>query len=164
APLPGNPCSTTAAPCGSPPSSTASTRAAATADPLVWSICSTAPTRWSGSTSDWPSSGPSGSSRTSAHPTSPRRWTGTTSSQYRRLVRFTAQQYGLDKGGGNWGPTRLVYLQHGSDPVVWFNQRLAFERPEWLEADQRAPDVTEEMAWYPIVTMWQVLLDLPAAG
>ncbi|MFW2513726.1 alpha/beta hydrolase [Demequina sp. SO4-13] len=81
-----------------------------------------------------------------------------------RTVRFTAEQYGLDKGGQTWGPTRVVYLQHGSDPVTWFDSRLAVESPEWLEPDERAPDVTGAMAWYPLVTMWQVLLDLPAAG
>lgn len=80
-----------------------------------------------------------------------------------RTVRFTAEQYGLDEGG-TWGPTRLVYLQHGSDPVTWFDGTLAFTSPEWLEPGQRAPDVAETMAWYPIVTMWQVLLDMPAAG
>lgn len=81
-----------------------------------------------------------------------------------RTVRFTAEQYGLDQGTGTWGPTRVAYLQHGSDPVTWFNGRLAFDSPEWLEPENRAPDVTESMAWYPLVTMWQVLLDMPAAG
>ncbi|MFW7414144.1 alpha/beta hydrolase [Demequina sp. SO4-18] len=81
-----------------------------------------------------------------------------------RTVRFTGEQYGLDKGDATWGPTRVVYLQHGTDPVTWFHGRLAFESPEWLEPEQRAPDITGQMAWYPLVTMWQVLLDMPAAG
>lgn len=81
-----------------------------------------------------------------------------------RTVRFTSEQYGLDHGAGTWGPTRVVYLQHGSDAVTWFDGRLAFERPVWLEPGQRAPDVASTMAWYPLVTMWQVLLDMPAAG
>ena len=64
----------------------------------------------------------------------------------------------------NWGPTRLVYLQHSSDPVVFFNQNLAYEEPEWLLEGQRGPDIPKEMVWVPLVTMWQVALDLPAAG
>lgn len=81
-----------------------------------------------------------------------------------RTVRFTGEQYGLDRGGDTWGPKRIVYLQHGSDPVTFFDPNLAFEQPEWLSAGQSAPDVADRMEWYPIVTMWQVLLDMPAAG
>jgi uncharacterized membrane protein len=79
-------------------------------------------------------------------------------------IRFTAEQYGLDKGSAPWGPTRLVYLQHNSDPVVFFDQRLAFEEPDWLLEGQRGPDISPNMAWVPLVTMWQVALDLPGAG
>ncbi|WP_084102799.1 alpha/beta-hydrolase family protein [Demequina sp. NBRC 110051] len=81
-----------------------------------------------------------------------------------RTVRF-ADESGIAPGNtAVWGTTRLLYLQHGSDPVVWFNQHLAFEEPAWLRDGERAPDVSDEMAWYPLVTMWQVLLDMPAAG
>ena len=82
-----------------------------------------------------------------------------------RTVQFTSS--GSEIEGvvdGPWGPTRLVYLQHSSDPVVFFNQKLALEMPAWLEYGQRGPDIPEEMTWVPLVTMWQVALDLPAAG
>lgn len=82
-----------------------------------------------------------------------------------RTVRFTSQEYGLDVPDGPWGPTRIAYLQHGSDPVVFFNTDLAFTAPAWItDEDQRSPDVSTEMSWFPLVTMWQVLADLPAAG
>lgn len=82
-----------------------------------------------------------------------------------RTVQFTSSGSEIDEVvTTNWGPTRLVYLQHSSDPVVFFNQDLAFEEPEWLLDGQRGPDIPEEMTWVPIVTMWQVALDLPAAG
>jgi uncharacterized membrane protein len=81
-----------------------------------------------------------------------------------RTVRFTAEQNGLDRTTGPWGPTRLVYLQHASDPIVFFNQSLAFSSPEWLKDGERGPDVSPRMGWFPVVTMWQVLLDLPGAG
>ncbi len=38
-----------------------------------------------------------------------------------RTVRFTAKENGFAKTPGPWGPTRLVYLQHNSDPVVFFS-------------------------------------------
>jgi len=81
-----------------------------------------------------------------------------------RTVRFTAEQNGLERSDAAWGPTRIVYLQHASDPVVFFNQDLAFSPPEWLEDGQRGPDVSSQMGWFPLVTMVQVLLDLPGAG
>jgi uncharacterized membrane protein len=81
-----------------------------------------------------------------------------------RTVRFTSQEPGLEIPTAEWGPTKLVYLQHGSDPVVFFNQRLFLNPPDWLEDDQRSPDVSTEMVWVPLVTGWQVLADLPAAG
>ncbi|WP_061960551.1 alpha/beta hydrolase [Demequina flava] len=81
-----------------------------------------------------------------------------------RTVRLADEQGISESNGPLWGDTRVVYLQHGSDPVVFFNQHLAWESPDWLRPDERAPDVSSTMAWYPLVTMWQVLLDLPAAG
>ncbi|WP_297083850.1 alpha/beta-hydrolase family protein [uncultured Demequina sp.] len=80
-----------------------------------------------------------------------------------RTVRFMNQDGGLDRGNAAWGPTRVTYLQHGSDPVVFFHPDTALDEPEWLMGE-RAPDVVDSMVWYPIVTAWQLVLDLPAAG
>jgi uncharacterized membrane protein len=81
-----------------------------------------------------------------------------------RTVRFTAEEKGFGNTPGPWGPTRLVYLQHNSDPVVFFSPRLAYAVPDWLLDGQRGPDISEDMDWFPLVTMWQVALDLPGAG
>ena len=81
-----------------------------------------------------------------------------------RTVRFTDEQTDLEPVSGTWGPTRVAYLQHASDPVVFFSSDLAFDRPAWLADGQRGPDVSPTMGWVPLVTMWQVLLDLPGAG
>lgn len=81
-----------------------------------------------------------------------------------RTVHFTSEQGGWGQTTVQWGPTRLVYLQHGSDPVVFFSPSLAFTPPEWLQDGQRAPDVSPTMDWFPLVTLWQVALDLPGAG
>lgn len=82
-----------------------------------------------------------------------------------RTVQFTSSGSQIDAVvDSDWGPTRLVYLQHSSDPVVFFNQDLALEEPEWLLPGQRGPDIPEQMTWVPLVTFWQVALDLPAAG
>ena len=81
-----------------------------------------------------------------------------------RTVRFTALRNALGVPTAEWGPTKVAYLQHASDPVTFFTPRLAYSKPEWLKDGQRGPDVSDEMDWFPIVTMWQVLLDMPVAG
>ena len=78
-------------------------------------------------------------------------------------VRFMNEE-GFAAVTGEWGSTRVVYLQHGSDPVVFFSPSLGWEVPDWLSQSPRAPDVSTQMNWFPLVTMWQVALDLPGAG
>jgi uncharacterized membrane protein len=81
-----------------------------------------------------------------------------------RTVRFTSLEDRLDEPTAPWGETKLVYLQHASDPVTFFSTDLAFSSPDWLKDGERGPDVSDEMRWFPLVTMWQVALDLPVAG
>ena len=67
-----------------------------------------------------------------------------------------------------WEHPRVVIGQHASDPIVWWDRRLYFRRPDWLtEPGSRgvpAPrpqhlDVFDGMRWVPFVTGWQVGLD-----
>jgi len=80
-----------------------------------------------------------------------------------RTVRFLTEQ-GFADSPGPWGPTRLVYIQHGSDPIVFFAPSLLWSEPDWLEDGQRPPDVSARMDWFPLVTFWQVAADLPGAA
>lgn len=77
-------------------------------------------------------------------------------------VRFTSEE-GFADTPGPWGPTRIVYLQYGSDPVVNFSPSLAWERPDWLQDGRRPPDISERMGWFPLVSMVQVAFDLPGS-
>lgn len=79
-------------------------------------------------------------------------------------VRFMASEGALNVPTGNWGPTKIAYLQHATDPVVWFSQNLLFTEPDWLKPGQRGPGIVEDFVYVPIVTMWQMGVDLPAAG
>ena len=86
--------------------------------------------------------------------------------QQGHTVRFTVQEPTLLELPGQmdpWGPTRLAYLQYGSDPVVFFSPMLFVSKPAWLEG-QRAPDVSPQVSWFPLVTGWQTLFDLANAG
>ena len=76
-----------------------------------------------------------------------------------RTVRFAASASDLRLPSGGLRHPRVVYLQHASDPVVWWSPDLLWRKPDWL-AEPRAPDVTSQMQWYPLVTFWQVTADL----
>ncbi|WP_420108299.1 alpha/beta-hydrolase family protein, partial [Mycolicibacter arupensis] len=58
-----------------------------------------------------------------------------------------------------WNGTRVLFLQHASDPVIWWSPDLLFARPDWL-TEPPGPDRTTSMRWYPVVTFWQVSADL----
>lgn len=81
-----------------------------------------------------------------------------------RTVRFTGEQDSLNTPAGPWGPTRIAYLQHGSDPIGFFDPSIGWREPAWLTGNDRAPDVSSETDWFPFVTMWQTLLDMPSSG
>ena len=59
------------------------------------------------------------------------------------------------------GP-RVLYVQHASDPIVWWSPRLVLHRPDWL-AEPPGDDVVGSVRWLPFVTFWQVSADLPFA-
>ncbi|MDN5719661.1 MAG: alpha/beta hydrolase [Corynebacterium sp.] len=68
-----------------------------------------------------------------------------------------------EDGGTSWDGSRVLYVQHPSDPVVWWSPNLLFREPDWLK-EPPGFDRSPTMQWMPIVTFWQVTLDLPRAG
>jgi uncharacterized membrane protein len=78
-----------------------------------------------------------------------------------RLLRFTARENALDREAP-WSPMRFVYIQHASDPMIWFSPDLAWSSPEWLR-DPRGPDVSPFLRWVPMVTFLQIAFDMPMA-
>jgi uncharacterized membrane protein len=79
-------------------------------------------------------------------------------------VRFAVDPDDLDDpeihpSTAEWDDPRVVYLQNSSDPITYFNPDLLWSEPEWLQGE-RGPDVSRDMAWFPIVTFWQVAADM----
>ena len=64
---------------------------------------------------------------------------------------------------GPWGFPRLVYAQHPSDPVVWWNRKLLWTQPDCLR-ERAGRDVSPFVEFTRFVTFIQVLADLPVAG
>jgi len=81
-----------------------------------------------------------------------------------RTVRFTNQENALDQPDAEWGDTRVVYLQHASDPVVFFSPSLFWREPDWLLEGQRGAEISDQFQYTQLITGWQVMMDLPAAG
>ena len=77
-------------------------------------------------------------------------------------VRFAARSDNLDRPPDPWGHPRVVYLQHASDPIAWWNPDLLFAEPDWLK-EPRGYDVSGRMQWIPIVTFLQVSADMAVA-
>ncbi|MFB7942959.1 alpha/beta hydrolase, partial [Streptomyces sp. NPDC056049] len=78
-----------------------------------------------------------------------------------RTVRFTDDPTtGITPPGRPWDDTRVLYLMHPSDPIVWWSPQLALSEPDWI-GEAPGGDVLEEMVWIPFVTFWQVTADLP---
>lgn len=78
------------------------------------------------------------------------------------FVRFMNQNGLGAPAPAPWGPMRVVYLQYASDPVTFFDYRDLYRPPAWMAAP-RAPDVSPELTWYPLVTMLQLALDMAVA-
>jgi uncharacterized membrane protein len=58
-----------------------------------------------------------------------------------------------------WGPIRLIYLQYASDPVTFFDNRSFYREPDWM-LPPRGPDVSPQLRWLPVVTFFQLALDM----
>jgi len=78
------------------------------------------------------------------------------------VVRFAADAPDLAVPGPEWQAPRIAYLQHASDPIIWWSPDLIFSRPDWL-SEPRGVDVSSQMRWTPFVTFWQVSADLTNA-
>ncbi len=84
--------------------------------------------------------------------------------QYRdgSAIRFTSQTNTLDQATAPWGSFRIIYLQYASDGIVFFDPNSLWRRPDWLEGP-RAPDVSPDFTWLPVVTFLQLAIDLMTA-
>ena len=80
-----------------------------------------------------------------------------------RIVRFADDATkAIPPSGQPWDGTRVLYMMHPSDPIVWWSPHLIFSEPDWI-SEHPGKDVLETMFWMPFVTFWQVTADLPFA-
>ncbi|HET7668687.1 MAG TPA: alpha/beta-hydrolase family protein, partial [Mycobacterium sp.] len=68
-----------------------------------------------------------------------------------RTARFSGGGDVASVAAPPWQGTRVLFVQHASDPIVWWSPDLIFDRPDWLR-EPAGHDRSPTMAWYPIVT------------
>ena len=80
-----------------------------------------------------------------------------------RTVRFANDPAaGIPPQGQPWDGSRVLYMLHPSDPIVWWSPHLIFSQPDWI-SEPPGRDVLRGMFWMPFITFWQVTADLPFA-
>jgi uncharacterized membrane protein len=77
------------------------------------------------------------------------------------VVRFANQDGGLASGRAPWGQFRIAFLQYASDPITFFSPESFYREPAWMKPP-RGPDVSDDLRWFPIVTMLQLAADMAA--
>ncbi|HRO15218.1 MAG TPA: alpha/beta-hydrolase family protein [Paracoccus sp. (in: a-proteobacteria)] len=75
-----------------------------------------------------------------------------------RLIRFASHT--RDAGGpSGWGDMRLVFLQYSSDPIVFYEPASLWRKPAWMR-EPPAPDVSPDLSFTPVVTQFQLVVDM----
>jgi uncharacterized membrane protein len=76
-----------------------------------------------------------------------------------KTVRFASSPTDLHATDGGLLSPHLVFLQHPTDPIVWWSPALLWQPPEWL-GESRGPAVPDAMRWFPVATFMQLIGDL----
>lgn len=75
------------------------------------------------------------------------------------VIRYASQYAPPDRDGRPWGRMRILFLQHASDPIVFYDAASLWRAPEWLR-EPTAPDVSPQLGFTPIVTQLQLGVDM----
>ena len=75
------------------------------------------------------------------------------------LVRYASHLVDGSQAAGTWGDMRIMFLQYSSDPVVFYDPASLWRAPPWMN-DPPAADTSEHLIFVPIVTQFQLALDL----
>lgn len=75
------------------------------------------------------------------------------------LVRFSEDPAEFRHDDTPWIEPHVLYVQHATDPVVWWSPDLMFDRPAWL-AEPPGKGRHPGMVYMPVFTFFQVTADL----
>src|SRR6056297_2285674 len=75
------------------------------------------------------------------------------------LVRYASHTASAADAEADWGRMRIVFLQYSSDPVVFYDPASLWRAPPWMR-DPPADDMSEHLFFMPVVTQFQLAVDL----
>ncbi|MFK7867749.1 MAG: alpha/beta hydrolase [Roseobacter sp.] len=78
------------------------------------------------------------------------------------LVRYASHTDDASQAAADWGPMRIVFLQYSSDPIVFYEPASVWRAPPWMR-DPPADDMSEYFLFMPIMTQFQLALDMALA-
>lgn len=78
------------------------------------------------------------------------------------VIRYASQFAPPDRSGKPWGRLRILFLQYGSDPIVFYDATSVWRAPTWMR-EPPAPDVSPLLRFTPIVTQFQLAADMLVA-
>jgi uncharacterized membrane protein len=75
------------------------------------------------------------------------------------LVRYASHTADASEAAAQWGDMRIVFLQYSSDPIVFYDPASLWRAPPWMQ-DPPAEDMSDHFIFMPIVTQFQLALDM----
>ncbi|MGG7645406.1 alpha/beta hydrolase [Rhodovulum sp. YNF3179] len=75
------------------------------------------------------------------------------------LVRYASHTADASEAASDWGEMRIAFLQYSSDPVVFYDPYSLWRAPPWMR-DPPAEDMTDHFIFVPVVTQFQLALDM----
>lgn len=75
------------------------------------------------------------------------------------LIRYASHTADTSEAASEWGAMRIAFLQYSSDPVVFYDPRSLWRAPPWM-LDPPADDVSDHLFFMPVVTQFQLALDM----
>lgn len=76
-----------------------------------------------------------------------------------KVIRYSSQFAPPMRSGKPWGRVHILFLQYGSDPIVFYAPTALWRAPQWMR-EKPAPDVSPKLSFTPIVTQLQLTVDL----
>ncbi len=75
------------------------------------------------------------------------------------IVRYASHLTDASQAETDWGAMRIVFLQYSSDPIVFYDPFSIWRAPPWMN-DPPAADVSQHLTFIPVVTQFQLALDM----
>ena len=75
------------------------------------------------------------------------------------LVRYASHTAEASEAAAEWGDMRIAFLQYSSDPIVFYDPASLWRAPPWMR-DPPADDMSDHFIFMPIVTQFQLALDM----